>query len=138
MKLSPELTRKIMELAGETTPAKLANVTYKFASEDEFQAEVIVLAHTLGWRAAHFRKVRVARKDGSVYWQTPVAADGKGFVDLVLCRERIVWIELKMPGGRIDPDQGAWHKALKDAGQELYVFYPADWKEIVAVLSQTK
>jgi len=49
-------------------------------SEADFQTRVIDLARQLGWRVAHFRKTRVQRKDGSTFWETPVAADGKGFL----------------------------------------------------------
>ena len=48
-------------------------------NEAEFQRMVIDMAHLFGWRVAHFRKVQTHGR-----WMTAVAADGKGFPDLVL------------------------------------------------------
>jgi hypothetical protein len=52
-------------------------------SEAQFQQQVIDLARLCGYRVAHFRTVRVQRKGGSVYYTTPVQADGAGWPDLV-------------------------------------------------------
>jgi hypothetical protein len=103
--------------------------------EEEFQREVVKLARQCGWRVAHFRRVRVQRKDGSCYYETPVQADGKGFVDLVCVRDRTVYMELKSETGRLTPDQGEWVAALQSAGEEVYVFKPRDWSVILAVLT---
>jgi hypothetical protein len=104
-------------------------------TEAAFQTRVIALARARGWRVAHFRKVRVQRKDGRTYWETPVAADGKGFTDLLLVRERLVVMELKVKKRRRKPDQLAWAEAFQRAGTEYYCFYPEDHQEIVRVLS---
>lgn len=105
-------------------------------SEESFQAQVIELARLFGWRVAHFRGVRVQRRDGSVRYQTPVQADGAGFPDLVLIRgPRLIVAELKSASGRVTPEQDAWLQAFADAGAEIAgVWRPADWGYIAGVL----
>lgn len=102
--------------------------------EAEFQQKVIQAAQDRGWRVAHFRKVRVQRKGGSTYWETPVAADGKGFFDLELVRERLVKIELKVDYNKPTPEQEEWCTAYTKAGVEWYVFFPEDWETILKTL----
>lgn len=104
-------------------------------TESNFQQTVIDFAHLTGWRAVHFRGVRVQRKDGSIYYQTPVQADSKGLPDLILVRERVVWAELKVGKGKLTPEQVDWLDALTAAGQECYIWYPSDWDEIEKVLT---
>lgn len=97
--------------------------------EAEFQEQVIGLARANGWRVAHFRAVRVQRKNGQVYHETPVAADGAGFPDLILVRRgRLIVAELKVGANTTTAEQDAWLAAFKAAGAETYVWYPLDWK----------
>lgn len=105
-----------------------------FNSEAEFQQGVIKLAQSLGWMVAWFRPVRVQRKNGSIYYETPVGADGEGFLDLVMVRERTIYAELKYATG-LRPRQKLWKKRLEDAGEEVYVWKPKDWREICDVLT---
>lgn len=99
-------------------------------TEAEFQASVIEYAHVNSWVVAHFRPGRTA--DGG--WRTPVAADGKGFPDLVLVRERVVFAELKSATGRLTHDQRAWAEWLGRAAAEHYVWSPDDWPAIERIL----
>ena len=86
--------------------------------ESKFQEQVIEFAKLHGWRVAWFRPVRVQRKDGSIYYETPVGADGKGWPDLVLVRKgRIVFAELKAKGGKPSKEQREWLSALTDLCQ---------------------
>lgn len=100
--------------------------------------QVIDLAHLLGWKCAHFRSVRVQRRDGSVFYQTPVQADGTGFVDLVLVhpdKRRTLFCELKSDKGKPSPEQQEWLNWLAaDNENEVYLWAPADWPEIEEVL----
>ncbi len=97
----------------------------------------IQYARLQGWLVAHFRGVRVQRKNGEVYHETPVQADGKGFPDLVLTRPgRLVFVELKAERGRLSLDQERWVNALKDCGQEVYVFRPSMWSQIEKILGK--
>lgn len=99
--------------------------------EADFQEQVIALARLHGWRVAHLRKVRVQRKNGSVYWETPVAADGKGFPDLILVRgTRIIAAELKTDAGALKPEQTRWLDAFRGAGVCAVVWRPLYWGQI--------
>ena len=106
--------------------------------EDAFQRRVIDLAHARGWEVAHFRRVLVTRKDGSMFWETPVAADGKGFPDLELVRDRLIKAELKRESksdARLSADQQRWRDRYAMAGVEWYCWRPSDWPEIERVLA---
>lgn len=107
-------------------------------SEAAFQAQVIELAHVLGWRVAHFRGARVQRRDGSVRYQTPVQADGAGFPDLVMVRGgRLIVAELKSARGRTRAEQEAWLASFEGVpGCEVYVWRPRDWDAIAGVLRE--
>lgn len=106
--------------------------------EEDFQQQVIDYGHKLGWSAAHFRSVRVQRDDGTCYYITPVQADGKGFPDLVLVRERVVYAEVKAQKRRRSPDQVSWALILQKAGAEYYCWRPSDWNEIEEVLGNDR
>lgn len=104
-------------------------------NEASLQRQVIDLAHIYRWKVAHFRGTRIQRRDGSVYYATPVQADGAGFPDLILVRgERIVAVELKSARGRLSEDQEIWLGLLERAGCETFTWRPSQWTEIVEIL----
>lgn len=92
-------------------------------SENELQSAVIELAQLLRWRVAHFRPAMNARGE----WRTPVAADGKGWPDLVLVRDRVLYRELKSARGTLSVEQQDWIHALKLAGADIDVWRPNEW-----------
>ncbi len=99
-------------------------------TEAEFQTQVLQLARLLGWRTAHFRPARTAHG-----WRTAVSGDGAGFLDCILVRGSLVlFVELKADRGRLRVEQEAWLEALRLAGQQVYIWRPADWPEIERVL----
>lgn len=103
-------------------------------NETEFQNSLIKAAQLLGWKVAHFRGVRIQRKNGSIYYATPVQADGEGFVDLVMVRgNRLICAELKSDKGRTSKEQDDWLEKLGLVA-ETYVWKPKDWEEITRVL----
>ena len=106
-------------------------------SESLFQQKVIDEARIWGWRVAHFRKVREQRKGGETYWETPVAADGKGFPDLVMlkCGRQGIAAELKVGRNIATLEQTAWLEAWAGVGFHAIVWKPEDWEEIVRFLS---
>lgn len=106
----------------------------KAESEDDFQERVIELAHTFGWHVAHFRKVQTHDRNGNPRWLTPVAADGEGFVDLVLVRDRVLFVELKAENGTLDPRQRIWRDKLTHADAWHFVWKPRDWDAIERTL----
>lgn len=88
-------------------------------SERGFQAAVLEFAALRGWLCFHPFDSRRSQA---------------GFPDLVLVRDRVIFVELKAPQGRISPDQHQWIDALENAGAQVYVWRPADWPEIEAAL----
>ena len=111
-------------------------------TEAQFQRSVIELAQLNGWRVFHARKAQNAK--GA--WRTPVAADGAGFPDLVLVRDRVIFAELKTDKGRVSPAQREWLDAITDAttgeippcDREVVratVWRPRDWPAILAALN---
>lgn len=86
-------------------------------SEDDVLARVLDEARWAGWLVAHFRPARV-RRGGRETYETPVAADGRGFPDLVLVHAKrglLAFVELKGSRGRPSPEQLKWLDALKSA-----------------------
>jgi hypothetical protein len=108
-------------------------------TEAELQANVIELARLLGWLVAHFRSVPVKRGNRVVH-MTPVQADGAGWPDLVLVRDRLLAVELKQDRRYPSPEQRLWLDALGLAGVETHVWRPAQWLDgtIEAVLRQRR
>jgi len=101
-------------------------------SEADFQQQVIELARIAGYAVAHFRGVAVHRANGSVYYQTPVQADGAGFPDLVLAKsDRLIFAELKAEGGQLSPEQYNWLSTLQSSGAEAYLWGPEDFDQII-------
>lgn len=95
-------------------------------SEQQFLDQVIDLAHTFGFRVAHFRPGMNRRGQ----WQTAVSGDGAGFPDLVLAKKGVViYAELKADGGKVTPEQQRWIDDL-----EAFVWYPGDFDRIVEIL----
>lgn len=97
--------------------------------ERDWQRDIIRLARTLGWKVAHFRPAQTSKG-----WRTAVAADGAGFPDLILVRDRLIAAELKNEKGRVTEEQAEWIAALQVAGVEAYVWRPDDLDDVMAVL----
>lgn len=103
-------------------------------TEEGLQAAVLELAAYHGWLVAHFRPARVGRGEAE-RWITPVQADGKGFPDLVLVRERVLFRELKRERGRLTLEQRLWADRLTRAGADYDVWRPSSWPKIVETLT---
>lgn len=105
--------------------------------EEAFQRQVVDYAHLRGFKVAHFRRVRVQRKDGSFYFETPVGADGKGFTDLLMIRPsdfKILVAELKYGSNTTEPEQDMWLGLFAGALIPAFVWYPENWDEIEEAL----
>lgn len=89
---------------------------------EQLQQAIIEAARLFGWRVAHFRPARTGRG-----FRTAVSADGAGFPDLVLVRERVLFVEVKGDGDRLRPEQDDWLHALRQADAEAYVWTPKMW-----------
>lgn len=95
-------------------------------SEKEWMRQVIQLARLLGWTVAHFRTSR----NGSGGYLTAVAADGAGYPDLTLVRDRIIFAELKTNKGKLSDNQIKWMESLRKAGAEYYLWRPSDFEAV--------
>ena len=103
-----------------------------FINERAWQRTVLDCARAYGWFTAHFRPAQNAKG----VWRTPVEGDAKGFPDLVLVRERVLFVELKTDKGRLTRHQQAWLDRLAAAGQATRVWRPSDWDEVEATLKR--
>ncbi len=99
-------------------------------SEAAFQRQVLAYARLHRWLSAHFRPALT--KSGK--WITAVQGDGAGFPDLVLVKDRVIFVELKAERGQLTDAQNLWFVWLKCAGAEVYLWRPSDWPEIERIL----
>ena len=99
----------------------------------EMQTGIIDTARLCGWTVAHFRPART--KHG---WATPVAADGKGFPDLVLVHpERgIRFVEVKGSSDRVRPEQQMWIDRINEAGGVALVVTPPVYDAFLELLAK--
>ena len=89
-------------------------------TEKQWMAMVTETAQLTGWAVYHTYDSR---------------RSAPGFPDLVLARERVIFAELKTDRGRLSQPQTEWLERLSGAGSETYVWRPADWDAVLAVLS---
>lgn len=93
-------------------------------SEAQFQQRILDLAALTGWRVYHHPDSRHATT--------------AGLPDLILLHMatgRIVFAELKKVDGRVRPAQAEFLKAAaRDPRNEIALWRPADWDQVVAVL----
>lgn len=94
-------------------------------SEADFQALVIDLAQTCGWRVWHTRDMT----------KCPISMIGAP--DLLLLngeRGMCLFRELKTATGKLSPAQEAWGRDLKAAGCDWGVWRPEHWPQIRRIL----
>lgn len=87
--------------------------------EREWQSTVIEIADIGGWWHYHTYNSRRSTK---------------GFPDLVLVRDSVIFAELKRSTGRVRPEQVEWMEQLAQAGAEVYLWRPRDIEEVRATL----
>lgn len=93
----------------------------KPTTEKAFQAQVVGLAKLRGWSVFH-----------------PLHSIGSepGWPDLTLVRgRRLVFAELKSQTGRTTAAQDRWLAELAATEAEVFLWRPADWTQIEAVLA---
>lgn len=134
------VNQRTLQVPFQGTGTPFLGIAVDSFSEAQFQDAVCTLAHQNGWKVAHFRKVRVQRADGTTYWETPVAQDGKGFPDLLFVRagEPAVYAELKVKRNVPSPEQWDWIHTLRASSARVYLWYPSDFSSIVDVLGAPK
>jgi hypothetical protein len=84
--------------------------------EDELLTNVIQMAKWKGWGAYHVRNSKAGVVQGD-----------SGFPDLVLVRQRLMFVELKTELGDIRPEQHRWAEWLKIVGHTVRYWRPSDW-----------
>jgi hypothetical protein len=98
--------------------------------EKELLDAIVERARFCGWRVARFPAVPVKYPGQPLRWMTPATADGKGWLDLLLLRERPLAIEIKAAADssdrRLPIDQQAWLDAWRLAGVRAFVWRPED------------
>jgi hypothetical protein len=90
------------------------------ASEKEFQAAVVKLAVSLGWKVYHTYNSRRSKS---------------GYPDLTLWRERVIFAELKTMSGQLTASQSTTIEELQAAHAEVHLWRPSMWVEIVRTLT---
>lgn len=107
--------------------------------ESDFQATVVDLAQRAGWKVMTIRPVRVQRKGGAIYYETPFGADGVGWPDLSLAHPRfgLAFFELKREGEGPSDEQLEWNIALGRHALALVV-RPSDWSWLERFLTTGK
>lgn len=82
--------------------------------ESAFMARIRRLARQYGWATYHTHDSRKS---------------DKGFPDLVLVRETILFVELKTNTGKLTQDQATWLSLLAHTNShiEVYVWRPENW-----------
>src|SRR2546426_10172881 len=98
-------------------------------SEQDWARTVVEYAELMGWRWTHFRPA--VSRNGK--WATHLSGHA-GFPDLVMARERVVFVELKAERGKPTEPQRDWYLALSRAGAEVYIWWPHHWDEVQRVL----
>jgi VRR-NUC domain len=88
-------------------------------TEKAFQQSVVDLARLLQWRVFYVRDSR---------------GSPGGWPDLTLCKDRLLFRELKAERGRLSLEQEAWGELLTRAGCDWAVWRPPDWPAIEATL----
>ena len=101
-------------------------------SERDFQASIVDLARLCGWRVVHFHDSRREVGDGVLVGDS----DAKGWPDLTLIRDRILYREVKTERGRVTKSQDRMLVALLAAGGDAKVWRPSNWDEIQEVLAR--
>lgn len=85
-----------------------------------------------------WRVIRYAEEHGWHWWHVTLAPmSPPGLPDLILWRDRIIWVELKARTGKLSKAQRDTLEQLQHARGEVYVWRPSSWRDIERVLGGT-
>ncbi|MDE3097635.1 MAG: VRR-NUC domain-containing protein [Chloroflexota bacterium] len=122
----PPARRRAQTFLTPATPEAGRALLTASEPEGDFQARVVTLAETTGWRWWHDYDSR---------------RNARGFPDLVLVRgEHLVFAELKTARGSLTREQRIWLVALTRVANasggavSVYHWRPGDWSQIERVL----
>jgi hypothetical protein len=90
-------------------------------TEKQWQRQLVDLARQLGWTVYHTYDSRRSQP---------------GFPDLVLVRDRVLYVELKREQGRLTDAQAGWLDKLRAAGAEAYCWRPRDLEDAGLTLAR--
>jgi hypothetical protein len=120
---SPDVGLHLHFLFAEAAVKSTLDERASLITEKVLQQAIIECAQALGYKVAHFRPAMTEHG-----YRTAVAADGKGFPDLVITgHRRIIFAELKSQKGKLSKEQAEWMMALRAAGGWYRLWTPADW-----------
>lgn len=88
-------------------------------TEADFQRKITDLCDWLGLKWHH---------------ETDSRKSKKGFPDLVIVGEKVIFAELKSKRGKVTDSQAEWLSTIQMAGGTAYVWYPHDWPAIYELL----
>lgn len=100
-------------------------------TEAEFQAQVVELAHLLGWRVLHVRR-SIGKGQR---WTTTTSI--VGWPDLFLYhpkKQRVFALELKSEKGKLTDEQRVVLDELQMAGIPAVAVRPDDWDDVQHML----
>lgn len=103
--------------------------------EKQFMAAVLKYAGLMGFRVFHDAATNAPRACWHCGRRSAAPRNPAGWPDLVLLRRpRVLFVELKREGEQPTPEQASWLDDLRACGQDVRVWTPSDWDEIVRVL----
>jgi len=99
-------------------------------TERQFQDQIVELAHRFGWLVVHHGGNQHKR----AYYDTT------GFPDLLLVGPtgKVLFRELKAAAGKLTVSQERWAHLLEERKADYALWRPADWVNIVTLLSDGK
>jgi hypothetical protein len=98
-----------------------APIPIQMLTEKAWQRQLVDLARQLGWTVYHTYDSRRSQP---------------GFPDLVLVRDRVLYVELKREQGKLTDAQAGWLDKLIAAGAEAYCWRPRDLEEAGMTLAR--
>jgi hypothetical protein len=103
-------------MAARTEPRDWNAEALRAMTEAQLQSRVLGLAKFYAWDVYHTHDSR---------------RSNPGWPDLVLIKPpRVLFVELKTHRGSLRPEQRHWLQMLRDAGQEVAVWRPADLEHV--------
>lgn len=110
----------------------MSTATAPRMTEADWSRQLRELMAIYGWQHVHFRPALT--KHG---YRTPGSGDlAAGWPDFVLVRDRVIFVEIKGPTGRLSAKQTLVLAQLREAGAETYVWSPDDFDEAHSVLAR--
>lgn len=106
-------------------------------TEKAFRQQILDVAHGYGWRAWYDLATNSPRRCHACGTYSRGPRNPPGWPDLVLVRgSRLLFRELKVGRGHLEPEQEQWRDALRAAGADWAEWRPEQMDAIIRELSQ--